>query len=534
MRPTPLLILFPVLTAPTFAQWGEELLTPFSMPPHPDNNLIEYQVKTGDMDGDGHVDLFIHHPYRGSFRWLKNEPNGLWPQTYIGNSIFDASSTFVYDWELSDVDSDGDLDIIAGGTPSNIATLWFENQSAGTQWVPHSIALPTGGTAVDLQVADLDGDGDRDLLMTVRGGSTNDEVLLFEASPQGLTFSQVLLSEPTASSVHVLVTDIDGDGQVDVALQNTDLATAEWHRNLSTPGQFQFQPAALPISSKATLGLDWNGDGLQDLVESDSRTIHILPATAPNVYGPPIPIITTAQANGSIPRVSRVEAADMDQDGDPDLVFRWAPELQQSWQAVVENLSDGGPGLRTDFSPAGWSLVYNSWSLVDWEGDGDLDVIETQLFQDLVLQRNLQTFGQNSACPANANSTGQIGQLAVTGSETAEQNATVVTASQVVPGKLTLFLIGDTDSSGVMPPGSQGLFCLGGLIGRFNRPGEYGLADELGVARLQPDLTDVPGPFGSTMVLAGQSRVFQAWYRDDTSSGTPTSNFTDAVIVTFR
>ena len=45
------------------------------------------------------------------------------------------------------------------------------------------------------------------------------------------------------------------------------------------------------------------------------------------------------------------------------------------------------------------------------------------------------------------------------------------------------------------------------------------------------DLANTPTPMGNVSVLAGQTWNFQAWYRDNNPG--PTSNFTDAVSVTF-
>ena len=80
-----------------------------------------------------------------------------------------------------------------------------------------------------------------------------------------------------------------------------------------------------------------------------------------------------------------------------------------------------------------------------------------------------------------------------------------------------------------MPGGSQGNFCLGGDIGRFNAnvlntgaDGNFELA--IGTSSMP---TNPPRP-----ILAGETWNFQAWFRD--RGLFDTSAFTDAVSITFQ
>ena len=77
-----------------------------------------------------------------------------------------------------------------------------------------------------------------------------------------------------------------------------------------------------------------------------------------------------------------------------------------------------------------------------------------------------------------------------------------------------------------MPPGSQGLVCLGGDIGRYNQPSNVGEGPTFSI---QLDLTSMPvNP--PQAALPGDTWNFQAWYMDVGG----TNNFTDAVAVTFQ
>ena len=87
------------------------------------------------------------------------------------------------------------------------------------------------------------------------------------------------------------------------------------------------------------------------------------------------------------------------------------------------------------------------------------------------------------------------------------------------------FLVSETQGS-VMPPGSDGLLCLGGKIGRYRsniRPGP--------TFSMQIDLTSIPvNP--TQAVLPGETWNFQAWFRDKNPGNT--SNFTDGIEIVFQ
>ena len=84
------------------------------------------------------------------------------------------------------------------------------------------------------------------------------------------------------------------------------------------------------------------------------------------------------------------------------------------------------------------------------------------------------------------------------------------------------------------PPsgGSQGDLCLAGDTGRYVGPGQIQNSGASRSIALALDLTAAPSPTGSVSVTAGETWVFQGWYRD--ANPTITSNFTDAVSVQFQ
>ena len=128
--------------------------------------------------------------------------------------------------------------------------------------------------------------------------------------------------------------------------------------------------------------------------------------------------------------------------------------------------------------------------------------------------------------PANPNSTGAPAVISTRGSMSVANNCLVLAASALPPGQVGYFLA--SLAPGLFsPPGSAGLLCLGGNIGRFNQPPNIGQGPTFSI---QIDLTAIPQPAGIVAGVPGDTWNFQCWYRDVGN----TNNFTDAVSVTFQ
>ncbi|QDV05390.1 hypothetical protein Poly30_08870 [Planctomycetes bacterium Poly30] len=130
------------------------------------------------------------------------------------------------------------------------------------------------------------------------------------------------------------------------------------------------------------------------------------------------------------------------------------------------------------------------------------------------------------------NSLGLTGWITPLGSLEVADNDFRLHATGIPVGSFGYFLC-STDWSGAVPlVGSQGALCLGGSVGRFNRPGEILIASSQTMMLLDVDLTGLPQPTGAVAAQSGDTWHFQLWYRD--ANPLPTSNLSNAVQLHFR
>lgn len=133
----------------------------FSLPHHVRNPLdsVRNQASvTADLDGDGDIDILNIAQIAPFLTWFENNGQGTFLQQHV------VSNELVsWDAVIADFDLDGDPDIISG-TSNADELVFFANDGIGNFSPPHALAnnleIPN-----DLEVADVDGDYDLDILV---------------------------------------------------------------------------------------------------------------------------------------------------------------------------------------------------------------------------------------------------------------------------------------------------------------------------------------------------------------------------------
>jgi hypothetical protein len=143
------------------------------------------------------------------------------------------------------------------------------------------------------------------------------------------------------------------------------------------------------------------------------------------------------------------------------------------------------------------------------------------------------TLGTSYCGPAVPNSTGSSGEITATGSTMVSNNDVTLEASSLPNNSFGFFLCSRTQGMVLQPGGSQGVLCLSGAIGRYVGPGQIMNSGATGSFSLMLNLSSIPQPAGAVAAVAGDVWNFTCWHRDNVG-GTPTSNFTNAVAITFQ
>jgi hypothetical protein len=329
-------------------------------------------IAWADYDGDGLDDLLVcGMDSLGAARTVLLHSTGA---TLLPDPAQNLIQVLKGDAAWGDYDGDGDPDLLLTGetSPGHGATVLYRNTAGVLAPVP-TPAIPALSHS-RARWADLDGDGDLDLLLAGLGFDDG-LVGLIARNDGGGVFA--VLHGPAYDTREwpvIAVTDYDGDGLVDIAFSDISPRLREGMRTvlLHNIGGMLFVPAATPSVPGLHGGsldfADHDGDGRPDLLCSGShRAAHV--GVYRNAGGQWLP----AAGGASLPQLGMGEArwGDFDGDGDPDVVVAGMGATgPECWRFV-----NTGGNLAAAQGPAGMPAIYNvRIALGDWDGDGHLDL----------------------------------------------------------------------------------------------------------------------------------------------------------------
>jgi hypothetical protein len=216
-------------------------------------------ASAADVDGDGDQDLVCagHVLLGGQNQLLTNNGSGVFTQSTPFPSVLGATQTY-----LADIDHDGDLDVFfANGT-----FALFRNDGAGAFTDVTATALPANlGTVVALALADIDGDGDVDAF--VSSSNFGDQILANDGTGV-FTVRLGALPPSLGSTQTTALADVDQDGFPDLCRGTANYGTPTLALN-NGAGQFTDATSRLPpLSALAGLvrAADLDADGDPDLM----------------------------------------------------------------------------------------------------------------------------------------------------------------------------------------------------------------------------------------------------------------------------
>ncbi len=237
----------------------------------------------------------------------------------------------------------------------------------------HLPAMSLQGRSMDAKPADLDGDGDLDIV--VANEHAFNIILINDGKGKFSDETTKRLPLNRRDSEDIAIADFDGDGDPDLVFVSEDDQIHEFYEN-DGKGFFKDVSFKLPITctSNAVEAIDLNGDGSPDLIIG----------SAPNRQGrggQDICLINdgkgawrneTAQRLPVSARVTQdIDLGDVDGDGDFDMIVGNEDDN--------ELLLNNGKGFFTNETAARLPVEPGKWEtrevdLGDVDGDGDLDL----------------------------------------------------------------------------------------------------------------------------------------------------------------
>ncbi len=231
--------------------------------------------------------------------------------------------------------------------------------------------------------ADMDGDGDKDVLAT----STNGDQIVWFENLDGLgNFSNPkVISTGLDYPIYLEAADIDGDGDMDIVSASTFDDKITWRENLDGNGNFgPSQVITILEYTQITHTGDIDNDGDIDIVAAgDNLFIWLENLDGLGTFGPQKTISNTVVSSEAF------DIRDIDNDGDFDLIYSDTFQDKVVWFENTNGLGTFGPEkLITDQADITMT-VYTK----DIDGDGDLDVISTSYPNEINWHENMDGQG---------------------------------------------------------------------------------------------------------------------------------------------
>jgi len=335
--------------------------------------MAAVSVDVGDMDRDGDVDIISASEDDDRILLHSNDGQGNFASTVVRPGTPRPDFDYAKSVHAVDLDGDGDLDIAYASEDQNEVGWYTNNGAQPPQFTQQVIASGVADHVKIIASADMDNDGDPDLLSAWSGLFGQRAAVLWHRNDgaSSPTFASYAVTTSAIGARYVHAADLDGDGDKDLLVASRDDGRVTWFRN-----RLPHRTAQVPASALRTLGVytsarhitaaDLDGDGDRDLLSSADRAFvwHENSGEKPATF--------TAHAIASSINGGRwAEAGDLDHDGDLDLMLASTKNGSVFW---YEN-NGARPPVFTEHVAASGLGGPRALAIADIDRDGDLDAV---------------------------------------------------------------------------------------------------------------------------------------------------------------
>jgi uncharacterized protein (TIGR03382 family) len=357
------------------------------------------KVELADLDGDGLVDIIFANG--GDYETPGTpEPNRIFLNQGMGLPFREATQEilgpvgdFARSIKARDLNGDGLMDIVVGTTYHTQSRLYLGRGGGAFEEVT-ATHLPQGADSIgDLEVGDVDGDGDLDIVLADWGegpprdnGGARVKLWLNDGSASFADASERMPTKKIWWSWDIELIDVDNDLDLDIAASCKSCEGSSLFHN-SGSGTFEDASDRLPqfTNNYEFEPIDLNGDGFFDLVTINdgeehiggspfNRREHVFIADGTGGFTD-----GTAELWPDSENIGEDDNAvvvlDFDSDGDPDFLIA---SLFSGPDRLLINDGTGHLQVDTQVFDGPQSSGTLGIAVADLNGDGKLDVVQSQ------------------------------------------------------------------------------------------------------------------------------------------------------------